>query len=224
MKTLQFEDKNIRVSEDENKQPIFVAKDVANAIGYIDTINAIKQHVSLENKHYRNVQTIQGKQKMTIINKNGVKQLILSSRLDTYSFKKWLDENVYHIEYVEVEPYIPQKKDFGYILKSFFPNEVEFNINLNGHIVDCYFDNISSVIEYTDLDNKFNNKRHSEVIQGMKIYNYEHGEDVDLNSNKDDHFYNVFYIKKGEEMNELRKLLIFINEIKMTSPAEFMED
>jgi prophage antirepressor-like protein len=39
-----FEHHQIRVLADDNGEPLFVAKDVATALGYIDQPNAIKQH------------------------------------------------------------------------------------------------------------------------------------------------------------------------------------
>lgn len=41
---LQFEKTEIRILSDANGEPLFVAKDVAVALGYADTTNAIKQH------------------------------------------------------------------------------------------------------------------------------------------------------------------------------------
>ena len=47
-----FDSTAIRVLMDENDKPLFIAKDVALALGYTDTINAIKQHCNGVVKHH----------------------------------------------------------------------------------------------------------------------------------------------------------------------------
>lgn len=233
MKTLQYEGKNIRVSEDENKRPIFVAKDIANAIGYIDSINAIKQHVSPENKHYRNVQTIQGKQKMTIITKKGVNQLILSSRLNTYSFKKWLDENVYHIEYVEAERYeVPKAKlsDRNYVfydcLKQLFPyEEIEINKKVGLYIVDIFMPYTNFIFEVTNIEQKQSDiNREIEIQNTLKAMALMYEEDEYYYKNHSaKELFPFFYIEKGKEFTEIRNILLEIENHTGLCATDFMK-
>lgn len=72
-----------------------VGKDVAMALGYKDTINAIKAHVDLEDKGTWQIATPSGIQDMIIINESGVYSLIFSSKLpDAKKFKKWVTSEV----------------------------------------------------------------------------------------------------------------------------------
>lgn len=64
--------------------PRLVGKDVAQALGYKDTVNAMKAHVDDEDKRggggWR-ITTPSGDQQMTIINESGLYSLVLSSKL-----------------------------------------------------------------------------------------------------------------------------------------------
>lgn len=77
-------------------EPWFVGKDVAQALGYKDTVNAIKAHVDEEDKKggWR-ITTPGGTQEMTIINESGLYSLVLSSKLPTAKqFKRWVTSEV----------------------------------------------------------------------------------------------------------------------------------
>lgn len=74
----------------------FVGKDVAVALGYKDTINALKAHVDPEDKKggWR-ITTPSGDQDMTIINESGLYSLVLSSKLPTArKFRRWVTSEV----------------------------------------------------------------------------------------------------------------------------------
>lgn len=62
-------------------EPWFVAKDVANALGYQNGRDAIKNHVDDEDKGVAKHDTPGGTQEMTIINESGLYSLVLSSKL-----------------------------------------------------------------------------------------------------------------------------------------------
>lgn len=79
-----------------NGEPWLVGKDVARALGYKDTINALKSHVDEEDKKggWR-ITTPSGTQEMTIINESGLYSLVLSSKLPTAKkFKRWVTAEV----------------------------------------------------------------------------------------------------------------------------------
>ena len=79
-----------------NGEPWFVGKDVAKALGYKDTISALKVHVDVEDKKGGwKIATPSGEQQMTIINESGVYSLIFSSRLEkAKEFKRWVTAEV----------------------------------------------------------------------------------------------------------------------------------
>ena len=73
----------------------FVGKDVATALGYKDTINALKSHVDAEDKRGWQITTPSGAQTMTVINESGLYSLILSSNLPrAKEFKRWVTADV----------------------------------------------------------------------------------------------------------------------------------
>ena len=72
-------------------EPWFVGKDVSQALGYKDTVNALKSHVDVEDKRGWQIATPSGRQQMTIINESGMYSLILSSHLESAKrFKRWV--------------------------------------------------------------------------------------------------------------------------------------
>lgn len=76
-------------------EPWFVGKDVASALGYRDSVNALKAHVDVEDKRGWQITTPKGQQQATIINESGLYSLILSSKLpDAKKFKRWVTSEV----------------------------------------------------------------------------------------------------------------------------------
>ena len=64
----------------ENNQIMFVGKDVAKALGYSNTSDALRKHVDDEDKGVAKCDTLGGTQKTTLINKSGLYALILALR------------------------------------------------------------------------------------------------------------------------------------------------
>ena len=79
-----------------NNQIMFVGKDVATALGYAKSRNALAAHVDDEDKKDALIQgPLGGTQKMTIINESGLYSLILSSKLpQAKAFKHWVTSEV----------------------------------------------------------------------------------------------------------------------------------
>ena len=76
-------------------EPWFVGKDVAVALGYKDTVNALKIHVDEDDKARWQITTQFGEKAATIINESGLYSLILSSKLPTAKkFKRWVTAEV----------------------------------------------------------------------------------------------------------------------------------
>lgn len=77
-------------------EPWFVGKDVAVALGYKDTVNALKTRVCHEDKRGGwQITTPSGQQGVTIINESGLYSLILSSKLPgAKQFKRWVTAEV----------------------------------------------------------------------------------------------------------------------------------
>ena len=78
-----------------NNEPWFVGKDLAECLGYSNTRDAIDKHIDKEDKGVAKLDTLGGKQNMTIVNESGLYSLILSSQLPTAKrFKKWVTREV----------------------------------------------------------------------------------------------------------------------------------
>lgn len=110
---------NVRVLEIDG-EPYFVGKDVAVALGYKDSSDAIKKHVDNEDKLSRRFADSGQNREMYIINESGLYSLILSSKLPSAkAFKHWIT--------AEVLPVI--RKTGGYV------NDTEQFVNY--YFADC---------------------------------------------------------------------------------------
>ena len=78
-----------------NNEPWFVGKDVATALGYVNTNDVILRLVADEDKRGAKITTPGGNQQVTVINESGLYSLILSSKLpQTKEFKQWVTKEV----------------------------------------------------------------------------------------------------------------------------------
>ena len=73
----------------------FVGKDVADALGYLNTRKAIRDHVDDEDKLEERIVTSGQNRDIIVINESGLYSLILSSKLDSARrFKRWVTSEV----------------------------------------------------------------------------------------------------------------------------------
>ncbi len=87
----------IRTLTSERGEPLFVAVDVAKALGYSKPRNAIAAHVDKEDKTTALIQGLGSnyKSKAVVINESGLYSLILSSKLEqARAFKRWVTAEV----------------------------------------------------------------------------------------------------------------------------------
>ena len=76
-------------------EPWFVAKDVATALGYSNTRDAIAKHVDDDDKNTVVIRDGKGNPNQTVINESGLYSLVLSSKLPTAkNFKHWITSEV----------------------------------------------------------------------------------------------------------------------------------
>ena len=103
-----FKGKQVRTTTDENKEIWFVAKDVAEVLGYA-TAKDLTRRLDEDEKGGRLVPTLGGTQELTTISESGLYCAILSSRKpEAKAFKKWVTS--------EVLPEI--RKNGGYLMAS----------------------------------------------------------------------------------------------------------
>lgn len=76
-------------------EPWFVGKDVAMALGYVNTKDAMAKHVDNDDRLGSQIATSGQRREMTIINESGLYSLILSSKLpQAKEFKRWVTSEV----------------------------------------------------------------------------------------------------------------------------------
>lgn len=76
-------------------EPWFVGKDVANALGYKNTNQSVKDNTADEDRRVSPVMTPSGVQEMVIINESGLYDLIFGSRLESAKkFRHWVTSEV----------------------------------------------------------------------------------------------------------------------------------
>lgn len=84
----------LRVVE-QNREMWFVGKDVAEALGYERTADAIRVHVDEDDKGVGELPTPGGRQQVVLINESGLYSLVLSSKLESAkAFKRWVTSEV----------------------------------------------------------------------------------------------------------------------------------
>lgn len=80
---------------EQNGEPWFVGKDVAQALGYADPRSAISKKVDGLDRGVAKMATPSGEQEMTIINESGLYSLCFSSKLEgAVKFKRWVTSEV----------------------------------------------------------------------------------------------------------------------------------
>ena len=85
----------VRTLTTEKGETFFVGKDVAQALGYTNTLKAIRDHVDSEDKGVNEMVTPGGNQRVIFINESGLYALVLSSKLpQAKEFKRWVTAEV----------------------------------------------------------------------------------------------------------------------------------
>lgn len=78
-----------------DREPWFVGKDAAVALGYKNSRQALATNVDPEDKGVHSVDSLRGKQSTVIINESGLYSLIFSSKLpDAKKFKRWVTSEI----------------------------------------------------------------------------------------------------------------------------------
>ena len=97
-----------------NNQIMFVGKDVASALGYNNTRDALNKHVDAEDKDAVAIRDSIGRNQLAvIINESGLYSLILSSKLpQAKAFKRWVTAEVLP-QIRQTGGYIPTKDAEG---------------------------------------------------------------------------------------------------------------
>ena len=85
----------IRTITNEQGEVLFCGRDVADALGYLNSRKAIRDHVADEDKLEERIVTSGQNRHLIFINESGLYALILSSKLDSAKrFKHWVTSEV----------------------------------------------------------------------------------------------------------------------------------
>lgn len=80
---------------DKDGDTWFVARDIAQALGYANANHAIRTHVDPQDKGVAKCDTLGGRQSMSLINESGLYALILASQLPSAkAFKHWVTAEI----------------------------------------------------------------------------------------------------------------------------------
>ena len=165
----------IRTMTNERGETFFVGKDVAKALGYRDTSDALKKHVDAEDKLSRQIADSGQRRKVIFINESGLYSLILSSKLEqARAFKRWVTSVVLP-QIRQTGGYIPTKDADGRKLSD--EEVVERAYDIVGHTLELMNSVNEDCLTATQVAGlwgmdvvSFNN-----LLSGMGIQHRRHG-------------------------------------------------
>lgn len=172
-----------------NGEPWFVGKDVAEALGYKRTADAIKVHVDDEDKGVGEIQTPGGIQKIVTINESGMYALIFGSKLDSAKrFKRWVTHDV-----------LPSIRKTG----SYLVNKNE--IDVNKHLLEIVNLQQKQIEDLTNRINTLDAPRES--VQASQVAYMLQNKGIDIGRNNFIKFLrdNGYMIKNENRINVATK-------------------
>ena len=144
---------NIRTCQ-VNNQIMFVGKDVATALGYINTSKAIQQHVDHEDKGILPIRETAYETRAVVINESGLYSLILSSKLpQAKAFKRWVTSEVLP-QIRQTGGYIPTKDAQGRELSA--EEIIDRADTIIGHTIRLLNDEAEDTLTATQVAKTFN--------------------------------------------------------------------
>lgn len=171
-------------------EPWLVGKDVALSLKYKDTVNALKNHVSDEDKKRWQITTpSRGQQEVVIINESGLYALIFGSKLPTAKkFKRWVTS--------EVLPSL--RKNGSYQMKPMSPEEM-MRVQLG--MIDGHEERLNRLentmnIDYTQMK-QLKNLANEVVVNALggkkaRAYRYKNGDGAQISKQAFSRFWHDF--------------------------------
>ena len=123
-----------------DKEPWFVGKDVATALGYVKPLNALSTHVEKDDSLKQGITDSLGREQETIfINESGLYALIFGSKLDSAKrFKRWVTSEV-----------LPAIRKTGSYQKPLTPQEM---LRIQLGMIDNHEDRIADLEQNMTID------------------------------------------------------------------------
>lgn len=169
---------NVRVIIDDEGNPWFVGKDVATAMGYENTKDALANHVYSDDKvmgsqkklNYFIIDSLGRKQFPTFINKYGVMSLINESKLQSTQEKSIIINNFKKCGIIDDSIIIHSRKeiDFKYALTCALKPwglKICSQFNVLNYRIDFYIKELNMAIEYDENNHKDYSYENQELRQ-----------------------------------------------------------
>lgn len=122
-----------------NNETYFVGKDVATALGYANSKNAVPTHVSEEDKLSTQIEYAGQRREVTVINESGLYALIFGSKLESAKrFKRWVTSEV-----------LPAIRKTGSYQKPLTPQEM---LRIQLGMIDNHEDRIADLEQNMTID------------------------------------------------------------------------
>ena len=140
-------------------EPYFVGKDVASVLGYSNPRKALIDHVDEEDKTLNEIDTTRGKQKMIIINENGLYNLLAKSQTLSVAYKTELKNWLVSLGLIQDELLLIERKEIKFLdklqeaLKPFDLEGIKQYKVLN-YRIDFYIPKLNIAIEYDENEHK----------------------------------------------------------------------
>ena len=140
-------------------EPYFVGKDVASILGYSNPRKALIDHVDEEDKTLNEIDTTRGKQKMIIINENGLYNLLAKSQTVSIAYKTKLKKWLVSLGLIQDELLLTERKEIKFLnklqeaLKPFDLEGIKQYKVLN-YKIDFYIPKLNIAIEYDENEHK----------------------------------------------------------------------
>ena len=132
---------------------------MASILGYSNPRNAIARHVDEEDKEVNEIDTTGGKQKMTIINENGLYNLLAKSQTSSVAYKTELKNWLVSLGLIQDELLLTERKEIKFLdklqeaLKPFDLEGIKQYKILN-YRIDFYIPKLNIAIEYDENEHK----------------------------------------------------------------------
>lgn len=191
-----------------DKEPWFVGKDVATALGYVKPLNALSTHVEKDDSLKQGITDSLGREQETIfINESGLYALIFGSKLDSAKrFKRWVTSEV-----------LPAIRKTGSYQKPLTPQEM---LRIQLGMIDNHEDRIADLEQNMTIDygqqmvlGDTVSKVVIDALGGKESNAYkEIGKKVFAECNRDlKHYFNVSIIIRQNADKKNGKLLVRIH-------------
>lgn len=173
-----------------DEEPWFVGKDVARALGYTNTRDALAKHVEEDDRRKAQIATPSGKQNMITINESGMYSLIFGSKLESAKrFKRWVT--------AEVLPTI--RKTGSYETEKRMEDKYALYRNPWGDTSDAVLKyNMAQLNHNIDMISEFYGLEKNQVLHFLYVHISEHY-GIPLSS-----YRAVFQAETGEELSTMK--------------------